>query len=99
LLIYGRLPTADELKDYIRILSSLRELPGALKDILERIPGTAHPMVSHYLKIHLYIIKCNPFYSLSLQDVVRTGCSALGVCIVKFNVFLFIFNFFPLLSI
>lgn len=45
LLIYGRLPTSDELKEYIHTLASLRELPGALKDILERIPATAHPMV------------------------------------------------------
>ena len=45
LLIYGRLPTADELREYIRTLASLRELPGALKDILERIPANAHPMV------------------------------------------------------
>lgn len=45
LLIYGRLPTADELKEYIHTLASMRELPGALKDILERIPATAHPMV------------------------------------------------------
>ncbi len=45
LLIHGRLPTEDELHKYIHTLSSMRELPGALKDILERIPATAHPMV------------------------------------------------------
>lgn len=49
LMIYGRLPTSDELKNYIHTLASLRELPGALKDILERIPATAHPMVNIYL--------------------------------------------------
>jgi citrate synthase len=49
LLIYGRLPTADELREYIRTLASLRELPGALKDILERIPASAHPMVCYSL--------------------------------------------------
>lgn len=44
LLIYGRLPTVSELKDYIYLLGSLRELPGALQDALERIPSQAHPM-------------------------------------------------------
>jgi len=44
LLIYGRLPSGEELKAYIRQLASLRGLPGALADILERIPATSHPM-------------------------------------------------------
>jgi 2-methylcitrate synthase len=44
LLLRGRLPTQAELDDYIRKIISLRELPQALKDVLERIPATAHPM-------------------------------------------------------
>ncbi|EGG19160.1 citrate synthase [Cavenderia fasciculata] len=44
LMIYGRLPTEQELVAYIRTLSSLRQLPGALCDVLERIPSSAHPM-------------------------------------------------------
>ncbi|EFA81520.1 citrate synthase [Heterostelium album PN500] len=44
LLIYGYLPTEEELLGYCRTLSSLRDIPGALKDCLERIPASAHPM-------------------------------------------------------
>lgn len=44
LLIYGHLPTKQQLDDYLKHLSSLRDLPSGLKSILERIPGSAHPM-------------------------------------------------------
>ncbi|MFL0799341.1 MAG: 2-methylcitrate synthase [Agarilytica sp.] len=44
LLLKGDLPRADELAAYKKKLQSLRKLPDALKDILEKIPATAHPM-------------------------------------------------------
>jgi 2-methylcitrate synthase len=44
LLIYGELPTKTQLNDYQQLLISQRELPTALKDVLEEIPATAHPM-------------------------------------------------------
>jgi len=44
LLLKGRLPTQTELDDYINKIKSLRDLPQALKDVLERIPANAHPM-------------------------------------------------------
>lgn len=44
LLLRGRLPTQAELDDYVSKIISLRELPQALKDVLERIPASAHPM-------------------------------------------------------
>src|SRR5215208_3938490 len=44
LLIYGRLPSQDELNDYKRHLKGLRGLPPQLKSVLEQIPSTAHPM-------------------------------------------------------
>ena len=44
LLLKGRLPTQTELNDYINKIKSLRNLPQALKDVLERIPADAHPM-------------------------------------------------------
>jgi 2-methylcitrate synthase len=56
LLLRGALPTAAELAAYQRQLSALQDLPAALKQTLELIPGDAHPM-----------------------DVMRTGCSMLGV--------------------
>jgi 2-methylcitrate synthase len=44
LLIHGELPTADELTAYHARLKKLRGLPQALKEVLERIPKTSHPM-------------------------------------------------------
>ncbi len=44
LLLRGNLPTRNELDSYCAKLKSLRELPRALKEVLERIPATAHPM-------------------------------------------------------
>lgn len=44
LLLKGRLPTQNELDDYINKIKSLRSLPQELKDALERIPASAHPM-------------------------------------------------------
>lgn len=44
LLLKGHLPNQQELDSYINKIKSLRELPQALKDALERIPASAHPM-------------------------------------------------------
>ncbi|MEZ6148981.1 MAG: citrate/2-methylcitrate synthase [Pirellulaceae bacterium] len=56
LLLYGHLPTRDELMQFKARLASARSIPPSLKSVLEQLPGSAHPM-----------------------DVLRTGCSALGV--------------------
>lgn len=44
LLLYGELPTQLQLDQYRTKLKGLRELPQALKEVLERIPANAHPM-------------------------------------------------------
>ncbi|MGE3920210.1 MAG: 2-methylcitrate synthase [Gammaproteobacteria bacterium] len=44
LLIHGELPNKKQLADYQKKLSNLRELPQALKIILQQIPANAHPM-------------------------------------------------------
>lgn len=44
LLIYGELPTSAELTHYKKLLISLRDLPSALKSVLELIPANTHPM-------------------------------------------------------
>ena len=44
LLFYGELPTAQQLADYKNRLKTMRDLPQALKEVLERIPANAHPM-------------------------------------------------------
>jgi len=56
LLVHGKLPNSEELRQYKNKLISLRDLPEALKTILEQLPKSAHPM-----------------------DVLRTGCSVMGV--------------------
>ncbi|MCA1767757.1 MAG: 2-methylcitrate synthase [Idiomarina sp.] len=44
LLAKGELPKKQELADYKKRLKSLRTLPQEVKDVLERIPKSAHPM-------------------------------------------------------
>lgn len=44
LLIHGELPNQRELQAYKEKLMMLREVPEALKLVLETIPGKAHPM-------------------------------------------------------
>ena len=44
LLVHERLPSRDELNAYQKKLKSLRSLPKELKNTLEQIPRTAHPM-------------------------------------------------------
>ncbi|MSR12197.1 MAG: 2-methylcitrate synthase [Gammaproteobacteria bacterium] len=44
LLLKGHLPTQSELDAYVKQIKGLRALPQALKDVLERIPASAHPM-------------------------------------------------------
>lgn len=44
LLIYGDLPTLAQLQSYRDKLVKLRRLPNELKQMLETIPGSAHPM-------------------------------------------------------
>lgn len=44
LILKGELPTSSQLADYKAKLTSMRALPAALKEVLERIPASAHPM-------------------------------------------------------
>ncbi|MGB0318004.1 MAG: bifunctional 2-methylcitrate synthase/citrate synthase [Pseudomonadales bacterium] len=44
LILKGELPTQSELDAYRFKLKGLRSLPPALKEVLERIPASAHPM-------------------------------------------------------
>jgi len=44
LLLKGTLPTSDQLTEYKNHLKSLRQLPQALKEVLERLPASSHPM-------------------------------------------------------
>lgn len=44
LIFFGELPTTEQLTSYKAKLKSLRQLPDALKEVLERIPADSHPM-------------------------------------------------------
>ncbi|WP_284879930.1 bifunctional 2-methylcitrate synthase/citrate synthase [Acinetobacter variabilis] len=44
LIFFGELPTSEQLAAYKAKLNSLRVLPQALKEVLERIPADSHPM-------------------------------------------------------
>lgn len=44
LILKGKLPNATELAAYKARLKGLRSLPQTLKEVLERIPASAHPM-------------------------------------------------------
>jgi 2-methylcitrate synthase len=44
LLIYGELPTSEQLTAYQQRLQNLRSLPTTLVEVLERMPATSHPM-------------------------------------------------------
>ena len=44
LIFFGELPNADELAAYKARLQRLRDLPAPLREVLERIPASAHPM-------------------------------------------------------
>ena len=44
LLVHGKLPNVQELADYKKKLLALRGLSDSLKEVLEALPATAHPM-------------------------------------------------------
>ncbi len=44
LLVHEKLPTRAELAAYKAKLKELRELPAAVRSVLEQLPGKAHPM-------------------------------------------------------
>ena len=44
LLVHGKLPTASELRAYKTKLKALRGLPASVKQALEHLPASSHPM-------------------------------------------------------
>src|SRR5436309_432384 len=44
LLIHGKLPTRAELNFYRNKLKSMRGLPAAVREVLETLPASSHPM-------------------------------------------------------
>ena len=44
LIVHGKLPNRSKLEQYKKKLQSMRQLPDAVKTVLEQIPATTHPM-------------------------------------------------------
>jgi 2-methylcitrate synthase len=44
LLVHGKLPTRGELASYKTKLKSMRDVPAAVKRVLEQLPASTHPM-------------------------------------------------------
>ena len=44
LLLYEKLPNQKELDEYKQLLKNQRDLPDSLKQVLQKIPSSAHPM-------------------------------------------------------
>ena len=44
LLVHGKLPTRSELASYKAKLKSMRDVPAAVKRVLEELPASTHPM-------------------------------------------------------
>ena len=44
LLVHGKLPTASELRAYKTKLKAMRGLPSSVKEALEQLPASSHPM-------------------------------------------------------
>ena len=53
LLLYGKLPNVKELESYKEVLKSQRDLPQSLKEVLQKIPASAHPMDVMLSLIHI----------------------------------------------
>lgn len=66
LLLRGELPTRSELESYQQRLLGLRELPEALKRVLEHLPPTTHPM-------DVLRTGCSALGCLEPEDDTRTG--------------------------
>lgn len=66
LLVHGKLPNAQELKSYKGKLGALRGLPDSVKQVLEALPATAHPM--DVLRTGVSALGCQSPESLAHTD-------------------------------
>ena len=69
LLVHGKLPNHQELSDYKKKLNSLRGLSDSLKQVLEVLPASAHPM--DVLRTGVSALGCE-----SPESLVHTGVEA-----------------------
>ncbi len=66
LLVHGKLPNAAELAAYKKKLRGMRGLPAEVKQALELLPGTAHPM--DVLRTGVSVLGCLQLEKLPYSD-------------------------------
>lgn len=80
LLIHGKLPNTVELTAYKATLSQLRSLPAAVKQALELLPPTSHPM--DVLRTGVSVLGCvRPEDADHNEDGARSIADALLACL------------------
>ena len=72
LLLYGRLPTRYELAAYKARLQEMRELPHGVRNALEQLPASSHPM--DVLRVGVSVLA-----TIEPEDLPHTRESALRV--------------------
>lgn len=87
LLIYERLPTATQLKDYKHRLNSFRPLPQALRTVLENIPAGAHPMDVLKTSCSFLGAQNTEDKKLSDLDIFDSLIARFGGCLMYWNHF------------
>jgi 2-methylcitrate synthase len=80
LLVHGKLPNTVELTAYKTTLAQLRSLPAAVKDALELLPATSHPM--DVLRTGVSVLGCvRPEASDHHEDGARSIADSLLACL------------------
>ncbi len=75
LLLRGSLPTRQQLEQFRSSLESQREVPAALRDILEKLPASTHPM--DILRTGCSVLGClEPEADSSQQDAIAVRLMA-----------------------
>lgn len=90
LLLYGKLPTAQELAEYKARLRKLRGLPKGVAAALEQVPATAHPM--DVLRAGVSMLATiepeeQPFSARSALDVADRLMASLGPMLLYWHHF------------
>jgi 2-methylcitrate synthase len=90
LLLYGKLPTREELAGYKKRLQGLRGLPPGVRTALEQAPATAHPMDVLRLGVSALAAlepEAQPFTRQSALDVADRLMASLGPMLLYWHHF------------
>ncbi|MDY7029990.1 MAG: citrate synthase/methylcitrate synthase [Spirochaetota bacterium] len=78
LLIFGKLPTSSELEAFKKRMAANRAVPGAVIDILKKLPRETHPMVA--LRFGVSALGCMDAKAddTSLENATDLGCKIIS---------------------